>query len=775
MRRPGPVLRGAPRHADVSVVVPTLNEERHLPLLLDSLAAQTVGVREVLVVDAGSTDATREVAEAAGALFVPGGGLPGISRNIGAGRATSTWLLFLDADVRLPPRAVETIVAEVDRRRLDAASTAFVPDGRGLGVRLQHWLSKEYFWATSAVGWPHSIGAFLFVRRALHLEIGGFDQAIMVAEDQDYVLRLHRAGRYAFSRRPVVEIATRRFDEEGLLKMSAKWLGIEAHRLLLGEIRSDRFHYFDQGTAHRAGGGPSAGAFGAGPGPGPGRGAPADFTAACPSGTLCRAGPSGPTPDPRRDRRAIPESSRQTPMSETRTERDSLGEIQVPASARYAAQTQRAVENFPISGQRFGRRFIQALGLVKQSAAEVNGAAGDVDEAVADAVARAAAEVAAGDHDGEFVVDVYQTGSGTSTNMNTNEVVANRATELLGGEPRVHPNDHVNFGQSSNDVIPTAMHVSARIALAEELIPALDHLARALEHKARDFDHVVKSGRTHLMDATPVRLGQEFGGWAAQVRKAVARLEAVAPELEELALGGTATGTGINTRVGFAADTIARLAEKTGFAFREADNHFEAQGAKDAVVNVSGVLNTVAVSLMKIADDVRWLSSGPTSGIHEIRLPAIQPGSSIMPGKVNPVMSEALMMVCARVMGNHTTVTVGGQRGNFELNVMMPVMAQALLESLHILAGAARAFTDHCVVGIEANEPRCRELLEKNPSIATALNPTIGYDKAAEVAKKAAKEGRSVRDVVREMGFMDDDDLDAALDVRSMTQPGLPE
>jgi fumarate hydratase class II len=286
---------------------------------------------------------------------------------------------------------------------------------------------------------------------------------------------------------------------------------------------------------------------------------------------------------------------------------------------------------------------------------------------------------------------------------------------------------------------------------------------------------VVKSGRTHLMDATPVRLGQEFAGWGAQVRKAVARLEAVALELEELALGGTATGTGINTRPGFAADVIARVAERTGIAFREADDHFEAQGARDAVVNVSGVLNTVAVSLMKVADDVRWLSSGPTSGIHEIRLPAVQPGSSIMPGKVNPVMGEALMMVCARVMGNHTTITVGGQRGNFELNVMMPVMAQAILESVAVLAGAVRAFTDHCVVGIEANEARCRELLEKNPSIATALNPYIGYDKAAEVAKKAAKEGRSVRDVVQEMGLMEDEELDAALDVRSMTEPGLPE
>lgn len=460
-------------------------------------------------------------------------------------------------------------------------------------------------------------------------------------------------------------------------------------------------------------------------------------------------------------------------MSETRVEKDSLGEVKVPARALYGAQTQRAVQNFPISGQRFGRRFIQALGLIKKAAAEQNAALGALDEALAGAVARAAAEVAEGRWDDEFPIDIYQTGSGTSSNMNTNEVVAHRATQLLDGETSVHPNDHVNFGQSSNDVIPTAMHVSARIALSEELIPALEHLAGALEAKARAFDGIVKSGRTHLMDATPVRLGQEFGGYAHQLRRGVERVNAVAVELEELALGGTATGTGINTDPAFASGTIARLAQATGIPFREAENHFEAQGAKDAVVNASGALNTVAVSLMKIADDIRWLSSGPTSGLHEIRLPAIQPGSSIMPGKVNPVMSEALMMVAARVMGNHTTITVGGQRGNFELNVMMPVMAQALLESIALLAGASRAFTDHCVVGIEANEARCRELLERNPAIATALNLHIGYDKASEVAKKAAREGRSVREVVDEMGLLPAEVLDEALDVRSMTEPGL--
>jgi len=462
-------------------------------------------------------------------------------------------------------------------------------------------------------------------------------------------------------------------------------------------------------------------------------------------------------------------------MSDTRIERDSLGEIEVPAKARYGAQTQRAVLNFPISGQHFERRFIQALGLIKQAAAETNAELGDLDARVADAISVAAGEVAAGRFDNQFVVDIYQTGSGTSSNMNTNEVIANRATELLGGEVRVHPNDHVNFGQSSNDVIPTAMHLSARIAVGNELLHALDKLAAALEEKAAAFDDVIKSGRTHLMDATPVRLGQEFGGWAHQVRRGMARLGAMIHEVEELPLGGTATGTGINTRPDFAKKAIHRLVERTGFAFREADNHFEAQGAKDAVVNLSGVLNTLAVSLMKIADDIRWLASGPTSGLSEIQLPAIQPGSSIMPGKVNPVMSEALMMVSARVMGNHTTITIGAQRGNFELNVMMPVMAQALLESIHILTRGTIAFTNNCVVGIQANEARCRELLEKNPAIATALNPHIGYDKAAEVAKKAAKEGRSVRDVVVEMGLLEGDALDAALDVRSMTEPGLPD
>jgi fumarate hydratase class II len=455
-----------------------------------------------------------------------------------------------------------------------------------------------------------------------------------------------------------------------------------------------------------------------------------------------------------------------------RIERDSLGEMKVPPDALYGAQTQRAVENFPISGHRFGRRFIEAMGIVKKAAALANADLGTIPTEIADAIVQAATEVADGRWDDQFVLDVYQTGSGTSTNMNANEVVAHRATEILGS--RVHPNDHVNFAQSSNDVIPTAIHVSVRVAMERELLPALEHLRGALADKAAAFDGIVKSGRTHLMDATPVRLGQEFRGYATQMAKGIERARRASDELAELALGGTATGTGINTHPDFAAKAIERISEESGLPFREADDHFEAQGAKDAAVSTSGALNTVATSLMKIADDIRWLGSGPTSGIHEIIVPAVQPGSSIMPGKVNPVMAEAVMMVAARVMGNHTTVTVAGSRGNFELNVMMPVLVQALLESVTLLANACRAFTDRCVAGIEANEARCRELLELNPSIATALNPYIGYDKASEVAKASAREHISVREVVLREGLLSEDEVDDALDVRGMTEPGLP-
>jgi fumarate hydratase, class II len=462
-----------------------------------------------------------------------------------------------------------------------------------------------------------------------------------------------------------------------------------------------------------------------------------------------------------------------------RIEKDSLGEVRVPADALYGAQTQRAVENFPISGQRFGRAMIHALGVVKAAAARANGELGNLETPMVEAIARAADEVGAGRWDDQFPVDVYQTGSGTSSNMNANEVVATLANRILEGEGagdglRVHPNDHVNFGQSSNDVIPTAIHVATRVALERDLVPALELLRDALSHKAREFDHVVKSGRTHLMDATPVRLGQEFGGYAAQVDKGIERVRRAAEELAELPLGGTATGTGINTHPAFAGKVIARISQVTELEFREADDHFEAQGARDALVSAHGALNTVAASLLKIADDIRWLASGPTSGLSEIQLPAVQPGSSIMPGKVNPVLAEALMMVSARVAGNHTTLTVAGGRGNFELNVMMPVMAQSFLESVALLAGGARAFTGKCVQGIQANEARARELLEKNPSIATALNLYIGYDAASEVAKQAAREGRSVREVVLQKGLLDEAELDEALDVRDMTEPGFP-
>ncbi len=457
-----------------------------------------------------------------------------------------------------------------------------------------------------------------------------------------------------------------------------------------------------------------------------------------------------------------------------RIEKDSLGEVRVPADALYGAQTQRAVENFPISGQRFGRGFIQALGLLKKAAALTNQELGSLDGEIAEAIATAAGEVAAGKWDEEFVLDIYQTGSGTSTNMNANEVVAHRANQIVGGDASVHPNDHVNFGQSSNDVIPSAIHIAARVAMERELIPALAHLRDALSVKAEAFDHIVKSGRTHLMDATPVRLGQQFGGYAHQLTKGIERVRHASEELTELALGGTAVGTGINTHPEFAGRVIALVSEELDLEFREAENHFEAQAAKDAAVNAAGALNTIATSFFKIADDVRWLASGPTSGISEIQLPAVQPGSSIMPGKVNPVMCEAMMMVAARVMGNHTTVTVAGQRGNFELNVMMPVLAQALLESIGLLSNVARAFADRCVKGIEANEARAKELLEKNPSIATALNPYIGYDEATKVAKEAAREGLSVRDVVEKKGLLKPEEINEALDVRAMTEPGIP-
>ncbi len=455
-----------------------------------------------------------------------------------------------------------------------------------------------------------------------------------------------------------------------------------------------------------------------------------------------------------------------------RIEKDSMGEVKVPADAMYGASTQRAVDNFPISNHRFGRRFIWALGLLKGSAGTVAGEMDFKSPAISEAIRKAADQVMAGDFDDQFVLDIFQTGSGTSTNTNANEVIATRATEVL-GDTRVHPNDDVNFGQSSNDVIPTAIHVSAVAALREDLLPALDGLAGSLEAKSDEFSDVVKSGRTHLMDATPVTLGQEFGGYAAQVRKGAQRVGAVLPELEELALGGTAVGTGINAPDGFAAAVIALMAERTGYSLREADDHFEAQGAKDATVSASGALRTVAVSLFKIANDIRFLGSGPTSGISEIKIPSLQPGSSIMPGKVNPVMSEMMMQVAAQVVGNDVAIAWGGANGNFELNVMMPMIAHNLLESAGILANGCDAFRERCVDGLEANEKRAQELVEKNAIIVTALNPHIGYDNGAKIAKEAVATGRSVRELVLEAGLMTEDELDDALDIKKMTEGGL--
>jgi len=421
---------------------------------------------------------------------------------------------------------------------------------------------------------------------------------------------------------------------------------------------------------------------------------------------------------------------------------------------------------------------IAALGLIKWSAAPVNLEFGLISAEQAEAIGRAAEEVIEGVHDDQFVVDIFQTGSGTSSNMNVNEVIANRATELLGGErgeKLVHPNDHVNASQSSNDVIPTAIHIAAVTTLRQTTIPALQRLAVALEAKATEFDPIVKSGRTHLMDATPVRLGQEFGGYATQIRKGVKRIEATLPGLEELALGGTAVGTGINAPEGFARDTIAAIAERTGYGFNEAGDHFEAQGAKDAAVFASGALKTVATALFKIANDIRWLGSGPRTAIGELALPSIQPGSSIMPGKVNPVMAESVMQVVAQVIGNDAAVAWSNANGNFELNVMMPVLAHNLLESAELIGAVCDAFREKCVEGIEANEDRAAELLSKNIVIITALVPKIGYDKAAEIAKKAFATGRGVKEVALEMEVLPADELDRVLDPYPMTEGGIAE
>ncbi|MBI2997430.1 MAG: class II fumarate hydratase [Deltaproteobacteria bacterium] len=465
-------------------------------------------------------------------------------------------------------------------------------------------------------------------------------------------------------------------------------------------------------------------------------------------------------------------------LQEYRIEKDSMGEVKVPKSAYYGAQTQRAVENFPVSGIGFPPRFIRALAIIKHSAATANEDLKLLDPKIADVIRRAALDVMEGKLDREFVVDIFQTGSGTSTNMNVNEVIANRALELLGkerGTKGVHPNDHVNMSQSSNDVIPTAIHVSALEAIQSELLPALRELHLALKKKAQAFDRIVKIGRTHLADATPIRLGQEFSGYARQIELSAERIRKSSVGLEELALGGTAVGTGINTHPEFPAKTIKRISEMTGLNFREAQNHFEAQAAKDAVVEASGSLKTLAVSLSKIANDLRWLSSGPRCGIGEISLPDTQPGSSIMPGKVNPVMCESVLQVAAHVIGCDATITLCGQAGNFELNVMMPVMALRLLEAITFSAKVVRAFTEKCVMGIEANRERCEELIEKSLAMVTSLAPVIGYDAAAKIAKESFTTGKTVREVAKAHRVLPEDKLDKILDPWRMTEPGIPE
>ncbi|TDC26114.1 class II fumarate hydratase [Streptomyces sp. 8K308] len=460
--------------------------------------------------------------------------------------------------------------------------------------------------------------------------------------------------------------------------------------------------------------------------------------------------------------------------NEYRIEHDSMGEVRVPAEARWRAQTQRAVENFPISGQRIERAHIAALARIKAAAATVNAELGVIDKDMAEAIVAAADEVVEGRWDEHFPIDVFQTGSGTSSNMNTNEVLATLASERL-GRP-VHPNDHVNASQSSNDVFPSSIHIAATGAVTGELIPALSHLAESLERKGQEFAGVVKSGRTHLMDATPVTLGQEFDGYAAQIRYGIERLNASLPRLAELPLGGTAVGTGINTPPGFSAAVIAEVARTTGLPLTEARDHFEAQGARDGLVETSGQLRTIAVSLTKICNDLRWMSSGPRTGLAEINLPDLQPGSSIMPGKVNPVIPEAVLMVAAQVIGNDVTVTTAGASGNFELNVMLPVIAKNLLESVRLLANASRLLADRTVDGVTANEERAREYAESSPSVVTPLNRYIGYEEAAKVAKRALRERKTIREAVLDGGYVERGDLtveqlDEALDVLRMTRP----
>jgi fumarate hydratase class II len=464
-------------------------------------------------------------------------------------------------------------------------------------------------------------------------------------------------------------------------------------------------------------------------------------------------------------------------MSEDhRTERDSLGEMQVPADAYWGAQTQRAVENFPISGIGFGRRFVRALGVVKKAAAQANQDLGLLDEETVEAIVAAADEVIAGEHDDQFPVDVFQTGSGTSSNMNANEVIANRAAEITGaeiGDRVVHPNDHVNYGQSSNDVIPTAMHVSALEAVETDLLPALETLADALDAKADEFDGVVKTGRTHLQDATPVRLGQEFGGYRTQIEKGIRRVEHTREHLSELALGGTAVGTGLNTHPDFPELAAEYISEETGVEFREADDHFEAQAAHDAMSEAHGALRTVAGSMNKIANDLRLQASGPRNGLGEIEQPENQPGSSIMPGKINPVVAEAVNQVHTQVVGNDAAVSAGAAEGQIDLNLYKPVLAHNFLQSADLLANSAETFAEKFVAKLEANEEVCAEQVERSMALATALNPAIGYDKASKVAKQALAENKTVREVAVSEGYLTEEEADEVLDPEAMTHRGI--
>jgi fumarate hydratase class II len=460
----------------------------------------------------------------------------------------------------------------------------------------------------------------------------------------------------------------------------------------------------------------------------------------------------------------------------TRIEYDSMGEMEVPSDAYYGAQTARAIENFPISGIRKHSLLVKALGMIKKAAAESNLQLGLLDKKTAGAIVKAADEVIDGKLDNHFVLDVFQTGSGTSSNMNTNEVIANRANEILGvkkgDKSGVHPNDHVNMGQSSNDVYPTALHISAILAINNILLPGLKSLEKALSAKAKEFDKIVKIGRTHLQDATPIRLGQEFSGYASMITHSIKRTEYAREELSELAIGGTAVGTGINTHPKFGGLVAKRLSAMTKTKLREADNHFEAQGSKDAMVSASGQLKTIAVSLMKIANDLRWLGSGPRCGIGELLIPPVQPGSSIMPGKVNPVIPEAVCQVAAQVIGNDLTITIGGQFGNFELNVMMPVKGHNLLQSIELLGRVSQVFVDKCIKGIKADKKRCEEMIEKSLAMCTSLAPVIGYDAAAKIAKEAYETGKTVREVALEKKVLPDAKLKELLDPWSMTEPG---